>query len=451
MSQASTVIGLKPVRLNHSLSGALEPLVIYWFTLFTTSEKGSLMTASARIRLLAVLAGLVLPLSLQAQARAESHTVNRGDTLWDLARTYLGDPLLWPEIYRMNTNVVEDPHWIYPGEVLRLSGGADVSAVPTTDTPPPAGNAAEGVIEANAAPDSLRAGDDQAAPDEAAPDEAVAEAEVQSGALDVGNRVDNRDNIDLSPLVGRKVSQQTGPSLELALARAYRPIRRSEYYSSGFLTEGRQIPFGLLLGTVTPLQIEADNTRNSAQLFTRVAIKPPTGGTYQVGDTLLIVRVMPAFQNYGNIIVPTGLIRVQDVKSEENVGEVIAAYGQITSGNMVMPAEKFVELGNTRPVPISDGLDAKVLTHRDRQPLSGIQDVIFLDKGREAGVALGDLFEIRSLAHKREGAPAVTDEVTATVQVVHLGDRHSSARVIKVIHPKLPINADAKQIAKLPS
>ena len=66
-------------------------------------------------------AAVTAPLGAQ-EARPQTHTVKSGDTLWDLSRRYLGDPFLWPEIYRLNTMVVEDPHWIYPGEVLRLTG-----------------------------------------------------------------------------------------------------------------------------------------------------------------------------------------------------------------------------------------------------------------------------------------------------------------------------------------
>ena len=82
---------------------------------------------------LTLMPGLVL-----AQAAApQTHTVRAGDTLWDLAKQYRGDPFLWPDIYRLNTSVVEDPHWIYPGEVLSLAGGDSVKAVPATDTPEP--------------------------------------------------------------------------------------------------------------------------------------------------------------------------------------------------------------------------------------------------------------------------------------------------------------------------
>lgn len=52
-----------------------------------------------------------------------SYTVQRGDTLWDIASMYLRDPWLWPEIWHINPNV-ENPHLIYPGDQLALTFGA---------------------------------------------------------------------------------------------------------------------------------------------------------------------------------------------------------------------------------------------------------------------------------------------------------------------------------------
>jgi hypothetical protein len=50
----------------------------------------------------------------------DRHVVVKGDTLWDISAKFLKSPWKWPELWQVNKAEIENPHLIYPGEVVYL-------------------------------------------------------------------------------------------------------------------------------------------------------------------------------------------------------------------------------------------------------------------------------------------------------------------------------------------
>ena len=71
-------------------------------------------------------AGLAFAAHAMAQeqpvVRQTKHEVIQANTLWDLAQYYYKDPWKWPRIHEANTDKIQDPHWIYPGQVFVIPG-----------------------------------------------------------------------------------------------------------------------------------------------------------------------------------------------------------------------------------------------------------------------------------------------------------------------------------------
>lgn len=356
--------------------------------------------------LLLVLPGLVYA---QAPAAPQTHTVRPGDTLWSLAQSYLGDPLLWPEIYRLNTDVVEDPHWIYPGETLRLAASENVKSVPAEDTPPPPSAVAQ-------APAADAAGNPPSAKVDAVEDPNFKET--------IGETADDYDpDAPLFPQMdGMKNAAQA--TVKAYSERNYRAVRRDEFYSGGFLSEEQNLPLGRVIGRTASPMIPSFNNFGVAKLYTELAISPPKNATYQVGDSLLIVEKGPQVHGYGYMVLPTGVGVVTRIDQDRPIMSVRQIFWSIYPGQWLLPLEKFP--GNptrARAMPITDGVKGKVIGWPRVEYIKLPQGYVYLDKGKEDGVALGDIWEVqRASGGIANNGTVLTAENMAQVQVVNVKD-----------------------------
>jgi LysM domain-containing protein len=361
----------------------------------------------------------------------QTHTVKKGDTLWDLAHFYLKDPFLWPGIYRQNTDVVEDPHWIYPGEVLRIAPVDNVAAVPKMDTPIPPGS-------------------DSAAGDSAAPQLAAADsADTMSRGPSQPSLAESDQ--EMAPLFETDRPRSVAEILRAYTEQPYRPLRRSEFYASGFLTENQRLPYGRVLGPVTPQQIKAVNVRANALPYTTIAVEAPNGASYEVGDSLLLVQLGEELEPYGDVVIPTGIGRIIETLDKRYLASVVATFGPIRNGQYVLPVESFSPGGARRAVPVTDGLRASLIGGLGRQDLKEPQMVVFINKGRQDGVAPGDLFEVRRRPQRLPDGTVRVNELMATLQIVHVRDHTATGMLLNVISPDIPPGTDVLQVAKLPS
>lgn len=389
---------------------------------------------SLALMLLGAAAGRLSAAAAQPAAKPATYTVKPGDTLFSIARQFLGDQSLWNQIYQLNTDRISDPSHIVPGLVLRITA-ADKNSEPAEKpepqpkpqppapaAPKPAISEPEEIIKPTPQPERPAV---------------VTEPEQQEPKSD--------------SIFAKRKGIDARSALRTYREQPYRPLRKGEFYSAGYLTEGESLSFGEMLGAVTPPQIRNLSERSTATLFTEVALAAPAGAKYQVGDSLLVVQTTAGPAGFGDIVVPTGMVRVTGQNGNQALAMVVSVYGPIRNGQRTIPIDKFSEGGSMRAQPVANGLSGSVLGEREIRELKHPLSFLFIDKGKQDGVARGDIFEVRRDVRSRAGGSDTVDELMAVLQVVHVRGRSATAKILNVISPDIAPGTRIKLVAKLPA
>jgi len=362
--------------------------------------RGLPRVTSIRVTAIAALSfAAASPLTLTAQEPGNplpaTHSVKRRDTLWDIAKTYLGDSFLWPEIYRLNTDVIEDPHWIYPGEVLKLPGAhAKVVAVAPPEAAPSApAKVATPVVTAPPAPPQ--------------PLVQTPKSSVRVGEYAAAPWVDERK----------------GPT------------------GSGYIIQAVDIP-GV-----------ASHDQSHLNLYDRVMIAPPSGGAMG-RQVYLSYRMGPLIEDFGQIIIPTGLVEVAKSANpgEAAVGRVIAMFGSVDQGQRLIPYDTTAAVAVGRPATVSDGKSGKVRWVYGEPVIASMQDYLVLDISNRDGVKPGDQIELYKPREKpADGRDLWLPEVSiGKAQVLRVTQFGATAIVTGQEQPKIQEGTSARVAAKMP-
>jgi len=339
-------------------------------------------------------------------ATGRSHTVRKGDTLWDLGRTYLNDPFQWPQIYRLNTAIVENPHWIYPGEVLRLPG--DVQLATNTH-----------VLDQEAS--------------------APGGPTVFSAALNTRG----------------VYAPRFGPS---ALEYEHAAVRPGEIYAAPWADRtGGPERQGRLLAPTDPPGIAEFSTTRRLGPETRAYITLPKGIVAAPGDRFVTVAMGPSLSDNSQVVIPTGIVEVEktDNGGVATTVRIVQQFGEVLLDQGVVPLDRFALDMAARPQNLSLGLESHVLYVPDGAVLPTVQHYVVLDATTKDGVKAGDQFTLYRPSRKMDvpgqSEPVVLpEEQIALAQVVKVTDWGTTAIIVSQRQAAIKVGTMARLTGRMP-
>ena len=367
-----------------------------------------------RLTLATVLLGLALTPSLGvAQEESRTHTVKRGDTLWDIARTYLGDPFRWPDIYRRNTETVKDPHWIYPDQVIVISGM--VAATPGT----PADVAAQPTDpEADTIP--------------------MAQPVYQAPSMTIFN-----------PERYRVVR---GARTSLLIRAPASAVRQGDYLQAPFMWE----PNGVAGAGELEATSEADGvgvtlSERPVQMYERVYVRMPSGAEGAMDERYLLFRYGPQIRGRGRVVIPTGIVKLSSAAVAGRAEAVLLAkYEDVFLGQHVMPLDTLALEPGIFPARVEFGLETSIAYLYGDPVLPPVGHQIIFTAGSAEGLVPGDQLTLqRSNGRDSRGVELPAEDV-ATAQVTRVTPWGASAILIGQNDGGITAGMAARVTAKMP-
>ncbi|MBN2373013.1 LysM peptidoglycan-binding domain-containing protein [bacterium] len=308
--------------------------------------------------------------------------MTEGDTLWDISARFFGDPFLWPSLWQKNPQV-NDPHWIYPGQIIYLKESPLAVSKPSPIKPLKTSLEKEAIeTKAVAIEDSLTA---------------KTRYDISQDKMDSCSYI-----IPVSVFNQRQKEEGSGKITN----------SKEEKISLSYLDH---VYIDLGEGKVKP-----------GQIMSIFRAEYDTNGLKGLNEPHCMIRIL-------------GKAKVLEVQDNMSLAEIIKSYHAISIGDMLTPYQAMPK-PVLKPPKVKD-LDGSIVASEEPKEYLSDFDTVFLNLGKRDGLESGNPLEIYRLKQIKTGANDKTGDLIVVplgeVLVLKTEDGTSTGMVTKSIQPVL--------------
>ncbi len=143
----------------------------------------------------------------------------------------------------------------------------------------------------------------------------------------------------------------------------------------------------------------------------------------------------------GELVHVLGLVRVIDVAEDVATARITRSHAPMKIGNPITFIESFIPLNTEKGLPPKNGSEGFVIEVKDARVNNAQHDVVYIDRGKEAGISRGDRFVIVHAGIRKSFSETTSEEKTlpyrkvGTMVVLATQAHTATAKIIQSVEP----------------
>jgi len=305
----------------------------------------------------------------------KEYKVQQGDTLWDISKKEMNDPFLWPRIWKENPEIA-NPDKLQPGQIIKI-------------------------------PLYLLQKD--------------AQKEIPFAEEPVFDSMD-KESLKEAPV----------QKVESAPVKVRPLVDANLYVSSGYIAKSMN-ELGRVAGS--PSKRNLFGTNDLIYLNTKEPVQ--VGAKFYIAKKKEIIHPVKT-SRVGDLIQIVGVAEVRAIKQGEIVAKILRSYEDIILGNWLIAYADMPPPVVSKPYR-KPNIQAYIVAARDMNQNNAMFNIIYLDKGKDAGLEVGDVLRAISVEKQLEGFTVAEHKYPhGIVQVLKVHDTTSVAIIRQSVDSILP-------------